>query len=612
MSLSWITRPKPPESVDELVAAGKYGKAVARLREQFSRRYPSTTERQHYAEVLVLAGRGVEAVPVLLGIADEQERYGFPDEALEALERAAEIHPDQAEVKERLASIRHAPTKVPADEAPPPAEDPHAAPDSRGSALDGAFAAQAGPESPEKAAEERPELAVLDAGAPDPPGLGTPPSGPRGGREPAAVEAAGAAAARATQRSGEPDLVVVEVETISPDDGEITARTLHDDPAVAGAAETETTGADEGEITARSLHVDPSVLGPPEAETADDGEITARSLWVDPSVLDATETETTADEGEITARSLFVDPSVLGAAASEAADGDPGEKTAPSLRVDGNVAGRDEPATPTLLLPEEDLEPEPDLELEEVEELTAEDGPEVEPGVADARALLGGDVAGHDHTAEDPEPDLETDAGASFREDDAESEWLRSLVTDEDLEAALTADAQALLAGPPSEDEPGSAEDEGHLDALLGADAQALLAERPASDGPALPGDEGHLDALLATDARALLSDRPRRDGPAPVGVPGDTGEEPGRAAPDLPGEDTGEEETEAPTALPAHPDETLLFLSEEDLFGALEDAPAPPFNGNGNGNGSRANRPQGEGADGAVEDATLREGVEA
>jgi hypothetical protein len=65
-------------------------------------------------------------------------------------------------------------------------------------------------------------------------------------------------------------------------------------------------------------------------------------------------------------------------------------------------------------------------------------------------------------------------------------------------------------------------------------------------------------------------------------------------------------EEEEPPPAV--HPEETHLFLSEEDLLGVFGDGPGPPPNGNGN--GAHAGRPSHPAEDEAVEDATLREGV--
>ncbi len=568
MPLSWIKRLKQ-SSVDELIAAGKYGKAIDLMRRQFSQRYPSTTERQGYAELLVRAGRGAEAVPVLLGIADEQERYGCPDKALEALRCAAAIDPEQAEVKERLESVRDAPPEAPAADPSAPPEGP-SAPDRLGPTLDAAPAPRAG--APESASVEEEVFGLFEAEAPQ----GVAPDGESGfavldAEEPNPMDHDGGQenhadeAASAAPPGDEQDLVVVEeageVTATSPrvvptvpgpeepgpataDDGEITAESIHVDPSVLEAEEPEPVAADgdEGEITAESIHVDPSVLEAeepgPVAADGDDGEITAESIHVDPSVLEAEEPGPVAadgDDGEITAESIHVDPSVLGAEEPEPVAEDD-ENTAPSIRVEPG----DEPdaGTQHLLPPEDDLEP------EEVEELTAEAGPELGARTADAGA-----------------PPPEGTPGAD--------DGLHSLLTDQDLEEALTAEAHALLADGPAEDESGSLEDDDRLDLLLTTDAQALLADHPRSDAPGALDDDGQLDELLATDARALLADGPTRDGPAPVG------ERPESPASGTDSGDGPADEAEDPLPGP-HPDETHLFLSEDDLLGALIAGPEP------------------------------------
>jgi hypothetical protein len=280
------------------------------------------------------------------------------------------------------------------------------------------------------------------------------------------------------------------------------------------------------------------------------------------------------------------------------------------------MAGGGEPglAAPLLLLAEDELEPEEDLNAEEVEELTAErehDADVGEPELrTDPRALPPG---GTDHPRVPPRELVDPPKGGVAGESDPSLETtsqiteLAPLLTEEDLQVALTADARALLAGPPTRDEPGSIDDDDHLQELLATDARALLSRSPTADGPAALTD-GKLDELLTTDARALLSNGPRPDERAAVAASGDSRGEPlpgdhapevGRGAtpaPEAPfdvpsptagshrGEATGDQDP--PPAV--HPDETHLFLSEEDLFSALTEGPNSPSNGNGNGSGAR------------------------
>jgi Cyclic nucleotide-binding domain len=101
MVLDWLSRNRPP-SVDELVAKGRYAQAVAVLRTQIQNRTPTLAERLRLADLLVLADRGAQALPILLGVADELARYGFHDRALETLRRADAVAPGHSDVKSRF------------------------------------------------------------------------------------------------------------------------------------------------------------------------------------------------------------------------------------------------------------------------------------------------------------------------------------------------------------------------------------------------------------------------------------------------------------------------------------------------------------------------------
>jgi CRP-like cAMP-binding protein len=106
MVLDWLSRSRP--KVDELVARGRYRQAVAVLRTQFEGRSPTLAERLRLADLLVLADRGDQAFPILLGVADELARYGSTDRALEALRRADAIAPGHPEVRGRFSSLARA------------------------------------------------------------------------------------------------------------------------------------------------------------------------------------------------------------------------------------------------------------------------------------------------------------------------------------------------------------------------------------------------------------------------------------------------------------------------------------------------------------------------
>jgi CRP-like cAMP-binding protein len=104
MARDWLKERLPP-NVDELVADEKYAQAAAVLRAEIKGRQPTLSERLRLADLLVLADRGHEAVPMLLAVADDMARFGMTERALEALRRADAITPGQAAVRERFESM---------------------------------------------------------------------------------------------------------------------------------------------------------------------------------------------------------------------------------------------------------------------------------------------------------------------------------------------------------------------------------------------------------------------------------------------------------------------------------------------------------------------------
>jgi CRP-like cAMP-binding protein len=108
MVLDWLSRSGRPPTVDELVAKGCYAQAAAALRTEIRARTPTLDERLRLADLLVLAELGAEAVPILLGVADELARYGFNDRALEALRRADAVTPGHSEVRRRFEALARA------------------------------------------------------------------------------------------------------------------------------------------------------------------------------------------------------------------------------------------------------------------------------------------------------------------------------------------------------------------------------------------------------------------------------------------------------------------------------------------------------------------------
>ena len=93
------------DDVVSLIAAKKYGPAIEILRVQLKKRGASTTVRKQLADVLVLSGKTVEAVALLLPLADKFAREGFAAKAVSVLKRIQKIDPGRSDVEERLARL---------------------------------------------------------------------------------------------------------------------------------------------------------------------------------------------------------------------------------------------------------------------------------------------------------------------------------------------------------------------------------------------------------------------------------------------------------------------------------------------------------------------------
>jgi hypothetical protein len=104
MVLSWFTSSKAA-SLDALIARGKYSKALQLLRAQFQQGSRDPRLRLQMADVLVLAGRGREAIPIYIGVADEYAVEGFAAKGIAILKKIAKIEPGRADVERRLAGL---------------------------------------------------------------------------------------------------------------------------------------------------------------------------------------------------------------------------------------------------------------------------------------------------------------------------------------------------------------------------------------------------------------------------------------------------------------------------------------------------------------------------
>jgi hypothetical protein len=121
MPLAWLSGSKAL-SIEELIARKKYGKAVELLRDQFRQGSRDPRMRLQLADVLILAGKGSEAIPILTGLADEFAREGFAAKSIAILKKIDKIEPGRADVEQKLAHLIHQEKQrtAPAPSAPPP------------------------------------------------------------------------------------------------------------------------------------------------------------------------------------------------------------------------------------------------------------------------------------------------------------------------------------------------------------------------------------------------------------------------------------------------------------------------------------------------------------
>jgi len=151
MPLEWLSTPIDSHAVGDFLARMKRGKAIEALRTQVQQSgTPSAHVRLQLVDLLVLAGRGKEAVPILLGLADEFAGDDFVAKAIAILKRVEKIEPGREDVQSKLSflvneQLRIAPTlsspmqrrpefdieeirevDEPPDAGPPPAPEPEA------------------------------------------------------------------------------------------------------------------------------------------------------------------------------------------------------------------------------------------------------------------------------------------------------------------------------------------------------------------------------------------------------------------------------------------------------------------------------------------------------
>jgi hypothetical protein len=93
------------EDVTALIARKNYARAIEVIRVQLQTRKNDPRVRLQLADVLVLAGKGPQAIPILMGLADEYARDGFAAKAISVLKKIQKIDPGRHDVEAKLASL---------------------------------------------------------------------------------------------------------------------------------------------------------------------------------------------------------------------------------------------------------------------------------------------------------------------------------------------------------------------------------------------------------------------------------------------------------------------------------------------------------------------------
>jgi hypothetical protein len=104
MVLKWFGGSKE-STIEELIARKKYARAVELLRARFRAGSRDPLLRQQLADVLVLAGKHQEAVPIIIGLADEYAFDGQAAKAIALLKKLELLQTTPSEVEGRLAAL---------------------------------------------------------------------------------------------------------------------------------------------------------------------------------------------------------------------------------------------------------------------------------------------------------------------------------------------------------------------------------------------------------------------------------------------------------------------------------------------------------------------------
>lgn len=100
--LSWLSG---GQSLQQLIAAKKWDKAVVQLQAEIKAAPKDSRTRMQLADVLIEAGRGKDAVPILLKLAQEFGAEGSAPRAIAVLKKIERIQPGRSDVQKALAAL---------------------------------------------------------------------------------------------------------------------------------------------------------------------------------------------------------------------------------------------------------------------------------------------------------------------------------------------------------------------------------------------------------------------------------------------------------------------------------------------------------------------------
>jgi len=92
-------------AIQDLIAKKNYSKAIDTLAQELRKRPKDIRLRMQQADVLILANRNREAIPVLLSLADEHAQDGYTAKAIAFLKRIEKLEPGRQDVEDRLSHL---------------------------------------------------------------------------------------------------------------------------------------------------------------------------------------------------------------------------------------------------------------------------------------------------------------------------------------------------------------------------------------------------------------------------------------------------------------------------------------------------------------------------